>query len=375
MEYRAERTCIMYQRKNGTWCDTLPREGKPPKFFYGKTPAEVKKKMAEWDATMEEGILFREAADMWLAGQESKVREATYQNYAAPFRRVVEEFGDLRVTQITPNMVQSYINRVAAKGYTRSRVALYLGIIAGAFRVAITMEDAVLQYNPCSSVLIPKSCKNHVRDLPPRDAIDAIKRHVDDEFGLFPYLLIYSGLRKGEALALTDKDISKDCITVNKAVKHIGSRTTVGEPKSAAGYRDVVLLKPLADALPKKWKGYLFSTDGGENPLSPSEFHRLWDQYCLGAGLAHLETDTRTKHRGDKLVEFHAQKVVHHICPHQLRHEFATICFDAGLDPLDTADMMGHASEEVTRQIYTHIKNSRRKSTYNKLQEYVGKSY
>ena len=365
----------MYQRKNGTWCDTLPREGKPPKFFYGKTPAEVKRKMAEWDETQEQGILFKEAAEMWLMSQESKVRAATYHNYAAPYKRLVEEFGDLRVTQISPNMVQAYINRVADKGYSRSRVALYLGIMTGAFRSAITMEDAALQYNPCSNVLIPKSCKNRVRDLPPREAIEIIKRNVDKEFGLFPYLLIYSGLRRGEALALTDKDISKDCITVNKAVKYIGSRTVVGEPKSAAGYRDVVLLEPLAKALPKRWKGYLFSVDGGENPLSPAIFRRLWDDYCLEVGLAHLETDTRTKHKGDELAEFHAQKVVHHICPHQLRHEFATICFDAGLDPLDTADMMGHASEEVTRQIYTHIKNSRRKATYNRLQEFVGKSY
>lgn len=365
----------MYQRKDGTWCDTLPRKGKPPKFFYGKTQAEVKKKMRDWDEKKEKGIFFKEAAETWLGSQEGKVREATYYCYQAPYRRIIEKFGDLRVTDITPNMIQNYLTSVADKGYSRGRVSVYLVILNGAFRTAITMEDAVLQYNPCASVKIPAYCKNHIRDLPPKKAVDIIKRNLDEDFGLFPYLLIYSGLRKGEALALTNKDFTKDSIKVTKALKFNSTGAKIGEPKSEAGTREVVLLKPLAEALPKKWSGYLFSLDGGKTPLTSAQFNKLWNEYCLNVGLAHTETVTRHRTRDGKESNWTEQRVVRDICCHQLRHEFATICFDAGLDPLDTADMLGHASEEVTKQIYTHIKNSRRKKTYSKLQEFVQNSY
>ena len=357
----------MYKRKDGTYCDTLPRKGQQPKFFYGKTPADVKRKMNEWNALQERGVLFSEAAELWYQAQEKEVREATFYNYRAPYRRILTHFKGARVTDITPNMVQTYIDEIAAKGYSKSRVELYLGIMRGTFRTAITMKGAVLQFNPCDNVKLPASCKNAVRSLPPREAVEIVKKNVGAEFGLFPYLIIYSGLRKGEALALTDKDFSKTSISVSKAVKYVGGRVIVGEPKSEAGNRTVVLLKPLADALPK-WKGYLFSIDGGKSPLTSNQFVTLWNRYALEVGLAHEETVV--KHRADGRA-YHVTKVVHHICPHQLRHEFATICFDAGLDPLDTAEMIGHADDSTTRQIYTHIKDSRREKTFSKLQEYV----
>lgn len=366
----------MYQRKDGLWCDTISRPGQAPKFFYGKTKTEVKRKKKEWAGEKEKGIFFREAAEMWLVSQESKVRESTYRNYKAPMERCLDRFGNMRVTDIMPNMVQNFIDDIAAKGYSRSRVALHLVVMNGTLRAAITAEDSVLKYNPCSSVRVPSSCKNNMRDLPPKYAVDIIKKNVDKEFGLFPYLLVYSGLRRGEALALTDQDFTEDSIIINKALKSNGSNFKIGEPKTSAAYREVVLLKPLADALPPKWTGYLFSLDGGKSPLTESQFVHLWNAYCLEVGLAHIEVTTRRKrNRRREIVTCHAKKVVHDICCHQLRHEFATICFDAGLDPMDTAEMLGHSSDEITKRIYTHIKASRRKKTYGKLQDYVSTSY
>ena len=59
------------------------------------------------------------------------------------------------------------------------------------------------------------------------------------------------------------------------------------------------------------------------------------------------------------------------IVPYQLRHEFATFCFDANLDPKDTADLMGHASEETTRKWYTHIQEQRRIKSSTALENYI----
>ena len=43
----------------------------------------------------------------------------------------------------------------------------------------------------------------------------------------------------------------------------------------------------------------------------------------------------------------------------------------AGLDEIDTQEIMGHASINTTHAIYQHIKESRREKTTDKLQNYL----
>lgn len=53
--------------------------------------------------------------------------------------------------------------------------------------------------------------------------------------------------------------------------------------------------------------------------------------------------------------------------PHQLRHAYATILFEAGLDDKDAQELLGHANISTTRDIYTHITNKHREETAKKL--------
>ncbi|MBS7299062.1 MAG: tyrosine-type recombinase/integrase [Eubacteriales bacterium] len=45
--------------------------------------------------------------------------------------------------------------------------------------------------------------------------------------------------------------------------------------------------------------------------------------------------------------------------PHQLRHAYATILYEAGIDEKDAQELMGHTSIQLTRDIYTHISKKR----------------
>ena len=55
---------------------------------------------------------------------------------------------------------------------------------------------------------------------------------------------------------------------------------------------------------------------------------------------------------------------------HQLRHMMATFCFEAGLSEKDAQDILGHADISTTHKIYTHIRDSRRKSNHDKLAKF-----
>lgn len=361
----------MTRREDGRWQDKLPykdQNGKTKyKYFYGKTQADVRKQMREWQPDAPKPVTFADILDEWHAQKIETVSYKTAEGYEAPMRRVKEQFGNSAPGNITPAQIQALINSLAKQGYTRSVVQRPLDIMRMAFDYAILQGYAT--NNPCAAVSVPSGVTQQRRDLASPADIEIVKNSLDAPFGLFAFLLVYSGLRKGEALALTDKDFTESSIIVNKALSWQPNQPVIKMPKTKAGIRTVPLLEPLKKALPK-WKGYLFSADGGETPLTQIQFRHRWDDYCHTAGLADCEI---VQHRSSKANNQTYQKTVwtNRIVPHQLRHEFTTLCYDAGLEAKDTQEILGHAKLETTMSIYTHIRQSRREKTAEKLNSFV----
>lgn len=358
----------MFKRKDGLWGDTLPRPGKSPKYFYGKTKAEVKKKMTAYLDEQEKGWSFSYMLDEWLRYKEAQVKAHTYYTYMSPVNRLRKAFEGCYAKDITPSQIQAYINGMADKDYKRTTVQRPLSILKMAYDFAITTDGSGITYNPCSSIRIPKNVVTGKRSLAGSDDIEIIKHSLDVPFGLFAYLLIYTGLRKGEALALTDKDFHDGRIWVTKSVSWNTNSPTITTPKTAHSVRSVPILSPLRDALPE-WKGYLFSADGGKSPLTAREFKLRWEKYMHTAGLSDYVVVT---HKNEKNNNTYSKKVwADRLVPHQLRHEFATMCLDAGLDAIDTQELLGHSRIQTTQTIYQHIKDSRRTSSESKLEAFV----
>lgn len=106
--------------------------------------------------------------------------------------------------------------------------------------------------------------------------------------------------------------------------------------------RIIPLLIPLKNVLEEK-NGYIFNDNG--NLLTLTQFSSRWRKYVASTGVT--------------------------LTPHQLRHAFATICFDAGLEPKDASRILGHSKIELTLDVYTHIRQSRNKDTVDKLNQFV----
>lgn len=357
----------MYQRKSdGKWCETTYVGGKR-KVIYGKTKAELKKKLLALNAASTDGPLLTDAVDEWLKYKEKLVAYKTYEGYQAPVARIKNTFEGQLAKDVTPSQVQAMVNQLALV-YKRTTVQRPLDILNMVYNYLITQPGSVITFNPTTAVKIPSGLKQEHRDLAAADDIERIKAGVDLPFGLFAYFLLYTGMRKGEALALTDKDFVDGYIQVGKSVSWQTNQPVIKEPKTENGVRSVILLSPLEEHLPK-WKGYLFSADGGKTPLTQIEFRRRWQGYCKAAGLCDVtyeeHTNPNNKHTYTKTI--YTPRVV----PHQLRHEFATMCFDAGLDEIDTKEIMGHADISTTHAVYQHIKESRRQKSTAKLQEFV----
>ena len=358
----------MLKRSDGRWQDQITLPGmKKPKYFYGKTQKEVKQKMAAWKQEQTRGKSFEAAADAWDVWHTDQVSYNGAEAYRAALKRTKEHFSGRMVQDIGPDEIDAYIRYLAGRGYARRTVQLHLDMINMIYDYAIVNRWA--ESNPCNAVKLPSGLPKGRRDIPTDAELEKVRAGLEYDFGLFPFMLLYTGLRRGELLALRWEDIDREkkLIRVERAVYFAGNTPQIKEPKTEAGKRSVVLLDALRDALPEPGEGYIF---GGEKPLTKIQVRKRWINWCRAAGLA---TGTTTQKKGKNGREYESISWEADITPHQLRHAFATILFDAGIDVKDAQEILGHSSIQVTRDIYTHIRQQRRENTAERLNAFLQK--
>lgn len=356
----------MLKRSDGRWQDqiTLPGMSKP-KYFYGKTQKEVKQKMAAWKQEQTRGKSFEAAADAWDVWHTDQVSYNGAEAYRAALKRTKEHFSGRMVQDIGPDEIDAYIRYLAGRGYARRTVQLHLDMLNMIYDYAIVNRWA--ESNPCNAVKLPSGLPKGRRDIPTDEELEKVREGLEYDFGLFPFMLLYTGLRRGELLALRWEDIDREkkLIRVERAVYFAGNTPQIKEPKTEAGKRSVVLLDALRDVLPEPGTGYIF---GGEKPLTKIQVRKRWLNWCRDAGLA---TGTTTRKDGKNGRVYESTTWEADITPHQLRHAFATILFDAGIDVKDAQEILGHSSIQVTRDIYTHIRQQRREDTAERLNAFL----
>lgn len=223
--------------------------------------------------------------------------------------------------------------------------------------------------NPVLSVKVPRGMKRTTRAAPEDDVIKTIKENVNKPFGLFPYFLIHTGFRLGEAAALQwcDIDYANKLIHCRRALEMHGTKPTIKEPKTAAGVRSVPLLDDLAKTLVRpdgaKDTDLVFSNNG--EPLTRSAFRARWVEWCKSVEL-YTPIKRPEKQKGKDLI-FIRTVYEPTVTAHQLRHGYATILYEAGVDELTAMELMGHADITTTHKIYTHLRQHQKSLAADKL--------
>lgn len=340
-----------YQRKDGLYEAIRTINGKRV-AFRGKTEREVERKMREYKEKEERGKMFAEVADEWEKMKEPEVRQSS-RNYYNKAVRDAKEFFDMPIKDVKPIDIKRYLARFANEGYAAGTTKIKLSALKQIFSYAVI--EGYIDISPATESRIPKGMPKGERNAITEEQEAIIKRSGIERkarFWLFPYLLLYTGLRRGEAAALTYEDIDRKngVIHITKKVNYVdGSRPKLENfLKSKNGNRDVPLLPPLADALPRNATGLVFPGKNGY--MTAFELQDAWREYCFDVGL----------------VEVNGRKLKYPVTPHCLRHSFATICYEAGLDPRSAAQFIGDDVATVER-VYTHLRASKKASATEKL--------
>lgn len=333
-------------RYQGYWHEPS-KNGKKGKrhVICDRDPERLYNRILEKENNVPPPLSFEAAADAWELKHWDRVGNKTTETYAAPLRRVKEQFAGMDAEEVTAQSIQAFLADLGKRGYSRRTVQMHRDIIHMIFNNAIV--EYGLRFNPCSAVSMPRNLPVTRRELPDDMAIEAVKHGKDQPFGLFALVCLYGGLRRGEALALRYEDIDREKreIRVTKAVEYIGNNPHIKSPKTAAGVRVVPLLDPLADALQNKKHGLLFPREEDGKPLTKTQYRKRWLRYCEAIG--------------------------HNITAHQLRHGYATILYEAGVPDKDAQELLGHSNIELTRDVYTHIRQAHRQETAKRLNDYV----
>lgn len=358
---------MFYNKEKDLWQEYIYVDGKR-KRISAKSKAALVRKIQEHGQIQEHGELFETVADAWEERHTETIEPTTANSYSPHVRRAKEFFTGEHVNDITPAEAQAYIDELVSQGYARDTVHRARSVLNKIFNYAITTPGSTLRDNPVSAVSVPRGLP-HTRREPPTDE-QLIKVNPDTEMGLLACFLLYTGLRRGELLALkwSDIDFKEKIIHINKVMQYASNAGNLKEKtKTEAGMRDVPLLSELEAILPHgKKTGYVF---GGEKPLTAGQINRRWIAWCAEVGLAEKIETKHSAANGHTYTRVQWKPLV---TPHQFRHQYATYLFEAGVDELDTKNVMGHSSIVVTRDIYQHIKERGKESAVAlKMNDYL----
>lgn len=366
--------------KNGRYVLDKRIAGKRCHIF-GKTCAEVDKKLAAWlakqadeEAKKEQGPLFEVIAQEWYnkITAEQSVAYSTAAMYRIRLNSAIEEFSGYRMTQITSLDITQFYDKMAAKGYSKKTITHERTVLRNIYAYWNLEYNA--NYSPMNFAKIAKGKESAGREPPPEAAVVAVKANPAG-FGVLPMLLMYTGLRLSEALGIQVKDINMTSpiygcpgqINIAKEVKwYSGGVPYIKEPKTKAGIRVVPIMSKLYPVLQQAISGlqpddYLISRC--PDPLTGSAYNRRWASYCRSIGFAEMRK-IPAKRRGKPYMITEWKPT---ITAHQFRHLMATACYEANVPELVAQKILGHKSISTTHKVYTHIRDSMLAQSYQAL--------
>ena len=323
---------------------------------YGRTAQDARDKASEVRKRLTEGLPARDKRTTletftleWitsaLAASDRKSTTKTMYAGVARVHIVGSHIGGLALDKVRPMHVEGWIVGLRAKGLSESTVRSAYTILRAILDTAV--RDGALARNPAAAVKRPKVTAKESVFLTPeqvRALLDAAK---SSRYAPLFSLLVNTGLRRGEALALrwSDIDLEDKLLRVRGTLARVDGDLIVTSTKTAKSKRSIPvsdgtdrLLKDIRkqqvrDQLKagSQWhqSGYVFTTEDGQ-PCDPRNALRALKSAATKTGMTGVGL-------------------------HALRHSAATAMLTNGVPLKVVSEILGHASIVITADIYGHV--------------------
>ncbi|HGI8705955.1 TPA: tyrosine-type recombinase/integrase [Streptococcus agalactiae] len=296
--------------------------------------------------------LYTEIFEKWYQAYQDTVEPTTASRTLDMFRlHILPVMGDLPISKITPLDCQNFITDKAKTFKNIKQIKSYTGKV---FDFAIRMK--LLQHNPMSDIIMPKKKSKQVsnywtvKEL--QDFLSIIQKEEPFKHYVLFRLLAYSGLRKGELYALKWEDINfeAETISITKSLGRLDGNAIEKGTKNQFSIRQIRLDTETIQTL-KQWKN-ICQKEKAQLSVAPLSIESNFIfTYCTREGSIEPLHADYINNILSKVIKQHSLKK---ISPHGFRHTHATLMIEIGIDPVNTAKRLGHASSQMTLDTYSH---------------------
>lgn len=313
---------------------------------------------------------YQEVYEEWLLQYKNTVKESTFFKTQSMFKNnILPIFSNLRINSITTPFIQDNANRWFAKYKNYKKIINYnFSVLAYALRMGY------IHVNHKDRFVMPKKIrvrKDESMSYYTKDELIELLKYIKQDTSIewlsFFRLLAFTGMRKGECLALTwnDIDLTNQTVTVNKTLAvGMNSKQIVQTPKTLESYRTITLDDNTVSWL-KKWKIEQAKAllKFGHNAMSENQLVYCQcsknKMYCLGKPATMLK----------QVCNKHNFKIIN---IHGFRHTHASLLFESGATMEVVRDRLGHTDIQTTVNIYTHVTQKSRDKTAQNFANYMG---
>lgn len=341
------------KRKDGRYAKQVTigiKDGKPVrKTLYGATLKELDQNYRDFMQLKDKGIIlsnenmkYRDLHRLWIENvKKGTIKQQTFSKYLERERFINSYMGEIKPTDIKKSHIEKMRADLLSENYCTK------------FNYVLGDIRSVLQYGISIDVLardITLGIKRISYDPKPKRALTIHERRLIESADFTPtekcflWLLLYTGMRRNEALALTveDVDFKKGTIKIYKTLvpsNHAGN--IVQEmTKTSAGSRTIPIVAPLLPVLKEFCFGktdIIISTPNGRH-YRTKMFQDFWN------GLLKKMTAANNN-----------IPVSDDITPHMFRHTYASDLYKAGIDIKQAQYLLGHTDIATTLNVYTHF--------------------
>ena len=339
----------------------------------GKTQAECKAKL---NAALEsvKGIDVSRADEYTLAAwlrtwfdlyAKPHIRPSTMNYYHRNIEQhIIPAIGDIPLNKLTTRDLQKLYNDLQSNGRLRKvqkkeKPGLSNSTVRGIHMMLHNaldraVKEKLILSNPTENCIIPKIEKQEMKILHP-DHISSYLNAAERRNALpMFYLELVSGLRKGELVALqwSDLDEANCTISVSKQASwDTEGNLILSQPKTGNSIREVSIPQDAVE---------LLKQEHAKHPDNPWMFP---------------SSRTGEMYHPDSVVNLHKKILkdagLEHIRFHDLRHTFATLALQNGVDVKAVSSMLGHYDAGFTLRTYTHVTRQMQQKAAEKIGNFM----
>lgn len=332
----------------------------------GRTKKEVKDKAQQAQSNFKANgstvfkrvkvTTYKELAALWLENYQMTVKPQTLVSTRQFLKNhILPVFGDMQLDKIHIAHIQSWVNKLAFKVVNYGVAA---SINKRILQYGVSMQ--LIPFNPAREVILPRPQKagaNRIKFIDKEDLktfLDYMERLAPTAYNYYYdsvlyKLLLATGCRYGEAVALewSDIDFNSATISITKTYNRIVKQ--VGTPKSKAGIRTISIDNKTILML-KQYRNrqrQAFMEIG--SPAPALVFSTTVSQYP--------NSDARTKSLRYRCKEAGILQFTFHA----FRHTHASLLLNAGIGYKELQHRLGHATLAMTMDTYSHLSKEKEK--------------